>query len=156
MVKYHFFPGAEGANAFILVRVRVPLDDELHRRLLLWQPPPPPRVGSDVSHAAAHTENKEYCALPDAYRRPLRRPSPVLLPSCAEYAHRLLRIEFVVRGRGHKHPRPAGMLGKRVEVSTVQRRVVGFLLTALSSVLQDRDRTIGPSNQVGVDAFRNH
>ena len=70
---------------------------QLHRRRLLWQPPPPPRVGSDVSHAAAHTENKAYCALPHAYRRPLRRPSPASLSSCAEYARRLLRIQFVVR-----------------------------------------------------------
>jgi len=64
---------------------------------LMWQPPPPPRVGSDVSHAAAHTENKVYCALSDAYRRPVRRPSPASLSTCAEYARRLLRIEFVVR-----------------------------------------------------------
>jgi hypothetical protein len=63
----------------------------------MWQPPPPPRVGSDVSHAAAHTENKVYCALSDAYRRPVRRPSPASLSTCAEYARRLLRIEFVVR-----------------------------------------------------------
>ena len=69
-------------------------------------PPPPPRVGSDVSHAAAHTENKAYCALPHAYRRPLRRPSPASLSSCAEYARRLLCIQFVVRESRCAGPEP--------------------------------------------------
>ena len=58
--------------------------------------PPPPRVGSDVSHAAAHRGNKACCALPDACRLPSRRPPPASLSSCAEYARRLLRIECVV------------------------------------------------------------
>ena len=70
---------------------------QLHRRRLLWQPPPPPRVGSDVSHAAAHRGNKACCALPDAWCRPSRRPPPASLSSCAEYARRLLRIECAVR-----------------------------------------------------------
>jgi hypothetical protein len=51
-------------------------------------------------------ENKAYCALPHAYRRPLRRPSPASLSSCAEYARRLLRIQFVVRESRCAGPEP--------------------------------------------------
>jgi hypothetical protein len=51
------------------------------------------RALAATSATPQHTENKAYCALPDVYRR----PSSASLSSCAEYARRLFRIEFVVR-----------------------------------------------------------
>ena len=72
---------------------------QLRRRRLLCQPPPP-------RWQTQHTENKACCALPDAYRRPLRRTSPASPSSCAEYARHLPRIEFAVRESCCAGPEP--------------------------------------------------